>query len=121
KVEVRRRIRLIGGHDLDERLLAHGLQGVIGTALLTERGKRFFAERLAAERPGAMCGVDQALIRKPQQLVVQGIVEHGAEVRRRPAEGGAKVRAADVADEQRVASEYGVRRLAALGGVVNEY
>ena len=62
-VEVGRGFGLIGGHDLDEGVLAHGLQRVIQTALFAEGGDCFFAERFAAERARAVCRVDQALRR----------------------------------------------------------
>ena len=113
--EVRRRVRLIGGHQLDERRLAHRLQRVVRAALLADRRERFLAQRLAAQRAGAVGGIDQALVGQRQQLVVQRVEQTAAQIGRRPAERDAQIRTADVADEQRVAGQHGVRnRVAAI-------
>jgi hypothetical protein len=63
---------------------------------------------LAAERSGTVRGVDEGLVGEGKELVVNGVVEVAAELLGGPAEGGAEVRAADVADEEGVAGEDGV-------------
>ena len=60
---------LVGGDDLDEGFLAHGLERVVGAALLAERGDGFLAERFAAEGAGAVGGIDEALVGQREQFV----------------------------------------------------
>jgi hypothetical protein len=78
--EVGRRFRLIGGHHSDEGFLSHGLQRVVEAPLLSQGGHRFLADGLAAERTRAMGGIDEALIRQEEQLGMQRIEEHAAQV-----------------------------------------
>ena len=52
--------------------------------------------------------VDERFVGMRQQFVVQRFVEVGAQVVSGPAKRGAQVRAADIADEQRVAGQHGI-------------
>ena len=97
--EVRGGFRLIGGHDLDERFLAHRLERVVRAALLPQRGYGFLAERFPAQRARAVCGIDQALIGQRKQFPVQRIEEHAAQVVCGPPQRRAQVGTAHVADE----------------------
>ena len=115
-VEVGRRVGLIGGDQLDECRLAHRLQRVVRTPLLADGRERLLAQRLAAERTGAVRGVDQAGVGQRHELGPQRVVEHPAKVVGGPAERHPQIRPADVADEQRVAGEDRVR----LGGAALE-
>jgi len=108
-VEVVGGVGLVGGDDVDELLLGHGLEGVVGAALLAEGGDGFLAEGFAAERAGAVGGVDEAFVGEGEELGVEGIEEHVAELSGGPAEGGAEIGSADIADEEGVAGEDGVR------------
>ena len=72
--EVRRRIGLIGGHEIDERLPRHWLQRVIRAALLANRGYRLLAQRLVAQRAGTVSRVDGGAVRKRQQLAADGVI-----------------------------------------------
>ena len=114
--EVRRRVRLIGGDQPYEFLFGHRLQGVVHAALLAESRDGIGGKLLAAERTRAVSGVNQGLIGKGQQFVVQRVVEVGSQIGSRPAEGRAQVGAADIADEQRVAGEHGVGLCVRLSG-----
>ena len=76
--------------------------------------------RLAAQRAGAVRGIDQRGVRQREELAAQRVVEQIAQLRRRPAERGAQIRTADVADEQRVAGEHRVRNVGAHVEVVDE-
>ena len=107
--EVGWRVRLIGGHQLHERIAAHRLQRIVRSALFPDRRKRLRAQRFAAERSGAVRGVHQAVVRERQELRPQRVVQQVAERGGRPAKRCAKVRAADVADEQGIPREHGVR------------
>ena len=107
--EIRRSVGLVGRDQANEFLLRHGLQGVIQTPLISERRDRIGGKLLSAERAGAMGRIDQRLVGKRQEFVVERVVEVGAEVVGGPPERSAQVGAADVADEQRVAGEDGVR------------
>ena len=73
--EVGGRVGLIRRHQIDERRLGHRLQRVVRAALLADRRHRLLADRLAAERPGAVGRIDQARVRQRQQLRAQRIVE----------------------------------------------
>ncbi len=56
-----------------------------------------------------MSRVDQGLVRKSQKLIAQRIVEMAAEILCRPAERGAQIGSADIADEERVSGQDGIR------------
>ena len=116
--EVRRRVGLIGRDQVDERRLGHRLHRVVRTPLLADGRNRFTGDRLAAQRAGAVRRVDEGRIGERQQLAVQRVVQQIAELRCRPAEGGPQIGTADVADEQRVAGQHGVRDVGALVQVV---
>jgi hypothetical protein len=118
--EVRGRVRLVGGHQVDEGRLAHRLKRVVGDPLFADRRHCFPADGLAAQRARAVRRIDEARVRQRQQLLAQRRVEERAKVGRGPAERRAQVRTADVADEQRVARQHGVRRGAVLREVVDE-
>ena len=60
--------------------------------------------------------VDEARVGQRQQLGPQRVVQHPAEIGRRPAERHAQIRTPDVADKQRVAGQHRVR----LGGAAIE-
>ena len=113
-VEVGGSFGLVGSNYLNERFLAHGLQRVVRAALFAHGGDRLLAQRFAAERAGTVSRVDQSFIRLRQQLGVQRIEEHAAELRGRPARRRAQIGPAYVADEQRVAGEHRMR-LGAFG------
>ena len=66
--EVGRRVRLVGGDQVDESLFGHRLERVVRSPLLADCRDRFLAQRLAAERSGAVRRVDQAGIGQRQQL-----------------------------------------------------
>ena len=79
------------------------------------RRERLLAQRLAAQRAGAVRRVDEAPIGQRQQLRAQRVVEQAAEIGRRPPERHAQIRTPDIADEQRVAGQHGMRlRLAPI-------
>ena len=118
--EVGGRFGLIGGDDLDEGVFGHGLERVVGAALLADGGDGFLADGFAAERAGAVRGIDEACVGKREKFVVEGIEEHAAELRGGPAERGAEIGAADVADEERVAGEDGVGLRGADGEIEDE-
>ena len=107
--EVRRSVGLVGSDQTNELLLRHGLQGVIQAPLIAQRRDRVGGKLLAAKGAGAMRRVDERLVGKRQEFVVQRVVEVRAEVVGGPPERRAQVGTADVADEQRVAGEDGVR------------
>ena len=111
---------LVGGDDLDEGVLGHGLERVVDAALLADGGDGFFADGFAAERAGAVGGIDEAGVGKRKKFVVERFVEHAAQLRGGPAERGAEVGAADVADEERVAGEDCVGLGGADGEIVDE-
>ena len=77
-------------------------------------------KRLAAQRPGAVRRVDGGGVGKRQQLVAQRVVQQAAEVVRRPPERHAQIGTADVADEQRVAGQDGLRLGGAAIGIVDD-
>jgi hypothetical protein len=64
--------------------------------------------------------VDEARVGQREQLRPQRVVEHAAEVAAGPAGRGEQIRPPDVADEQRVAREHGVRRGVACAAVVDD-
>jgi len=105
--EVRRCVGLIRRYQLDEAFLRHRLQRVIEPPLIADCGHRLFRHRLAAERAGTVRGVDACRVGQLQQLVVQRVVEHGAEFARRPAERRAEIRSSHIADKQCVARKHG--------------
>jgi len=117
--EVRRRVGLIRGHELDEAFLRHRLESVIETPLIADCGHRFLRDGLAAQRPGAMCGINLCRVRQRQQLFMDRVVQHCAELGCGPAERRAEIRSSHVADEQRVARQnrHGI---AARRSVVDE-
>lgn len=107
--KIRRRIGLVGGDEFDESLARHRLECVVKTALFADGRNGFLADGFAAERASAVSGIDEAGVGKREKFGLKGIVEEGAEVGGGPAESGAEIGAANVADEKRVAGEDGVR------------
>ena len=77
---------------------------------------RFLAQRLAAQRPGAVSGIHGGAVGKRQQLVAERVVQHASEVVGRPPERHAQIGTTDVTDKQRVAGQDGLR----LGGAAIE-
>ncbi len=118
-VEVVGGVGLVGGDDVDELFLGHGLEGVVGSALFAEGGAGFFAERFAAKRAGAVGGVDKTFIGEGEEFGVEGVEEQGSELSSGPAECGAEIGASDIADEEGVAGEDGVR-FGGIGGEVED-
>src|ERR1700730_18312008 len=78
--EISRSVGLVGRDETNERLLRHGLQGVIQTPLISQGRDRIGGKLLPAEGAGAMGRIDEQLIGKRQQPVVQRVVETGTEV-----------------------------------------
>jgi hypothetical protein len=103
--KIGRGVGLVGGDQVDEGLLGHGLQGVVQPALLAHGGDGFLADGFAAERARAVGGVDEAGIWKGKQFRMEGVEEQAAEVRGGPPESDAKIGAADVTNEQSVSGE----------------
>ena len=87
-----------------------GAKRVVGAPLLADRRLDRGREVLAAGRAGAVGRVDAGRVGEAQQLVVHRPVQPPGEVIRGPSDRGEQVRAADVADEQRVAGEHAPRR-----------
>ena len=75
---------------------------------------------LAAQRAGAVSGVHERVVGERQELLAQRVVEQVRELIGTPAERCAQIGAADVADEQRVAREHGIRAVLVLLGVEDE-
>jgi len=105
--EVRRRVGLIRGHELDEAFLRHRLESVIETPLIADCGHGLFRDGLAAQRPCAMCGIDLCRVRQLQQLFMDGVVQHRTELGCGPAKRRTEIGSSHVADEQGVAGEDG--------------
>lgn len=97
-----------GGDQGHEGLPAHRHTGVVGGALLADRGLLLGREVLAAGRSGAVGGKDPDRVGEGHQFVLDTVVEHRAEFLGRHTGGGEEVGAADVADEQRVAGQHSV-------------
>jgi hypothetical protein len=113
------RVGLIGGDKANEFVFRHRFQGVIELALLAQSRDRVGRQLLAAERAGAMRGIDEDLVWQGQEPSVKRVIEMAAELIGSPAEGCAKVGAAHVADEEGVAGEHGIR-LAFVSGEVED-
>lgn len=56
-----------------------------------------------------MSGIDEGLVGKGQEFVVERAIQVGAEVVSTPPKRRTQVRAADVSDEKRIAGEDSVR------------
>lgn len=80
-----------------------------------------FPSALAAERSGAVGGIDEAAVRQREQLAMNRVVEAPAQIVGRPAERRAQVGTSDVADEERVAGEHRVRNRVAGVEVEHEH
>ena len=113
-------IGLVCGDQVDEGLLAHGLERVIQTALLADGGNRFAADRFAAEGARAVSGIDKTCVRQWKQFGLQRIEKQAAEISSGPAESYTKVGAAYIADEESVSGEDSVRLGIALAEIVDE-
>ena len=105
--EVGGRVGLVGCDQRDELRPRHGLQRVVVDALFADGGERLLADRLAAERAGAVCGIDEGGVGQGEQFR-QRVVQQAAERVGGEAARGVQVRTADVADEECVAGEHGV-------------
>src|SRR5215472_10768103 len=77
--EIRWGVRLVRRDKTNEFLLGHGLQSVVQTPLISERRDRVGGKLLSTQGAGAMGGVDQCLVRKRQQLVVERVEQVSAE------------------------------------------
>ena len=86
----------------------HGLKSVVEATLLAEGRDCVRGDVFAAERACSVCGIDEGFVGKGQELVVEGVVEVAAKIVSGPAERGAEVGAANVADEEGVSGEDGV-------------
>ena len=95
---------------LDELVLGHRRQRVVGAPLLTDRRLDGGRQVLAAGRAGAVGRVDAGRVGEAQQLVVDRAEQPAGQVIGGPSDRGEQVRAADVADEQGVAGEHAPRR-----------
>ncbi len=118
--EVRWRLRLVGGDEIDECALRHRPQRVIHAPLVANRRHGFLRDRLAAQRAGTVRRIYQRGVRQGQQLPVERVEQHAAEIDSRPAKPCAKIRTSDVANKQRVAGQDGRRRRRARGRIVND-
>ena len=107
--EVRGPQRLTFGYDRDELVFGHGLQRVVGGPLLADRRLLLGRELLAAGRTGPVRGKDARRVGQGHQLVVEGVIETAGELVGRVAGRREQIRAADVADEERVAREDRIR------------
>ncbi len=101
-------------------MLAHGLEGVIQTALLADGGNGFAADGFAAERTRAVSGIDKTCVRQWKQFGLQRIKKQAAEISSGPAESYTKIGAAYIADEQSVSGKDSVRLGIALTEIVDE-
>ena len=88
--------------------------------LHADRRHRVARHVATAERAGAVGRVDEGVVREREQLLVQRVVEQPGEIGGLPTERGGEVGAADIADEQRVAGQHGMRRRRAIGLVVDD-
>ena len=95
---------------LDELVLGHRRQRVVGAPLLADRRLDGGRQVLAAGRAGAVGRVDAGRVGEAQELVVDRAEQPAGEVVGGPSDRGEQVRAADVADEQGVAGEHAPRR-----------
>ena len=118
--EIRRRLGLIGGDQLDEGFLAQRLKRIVRLALLADRRHRFFGERLPAQRACAMRRIHETRVRQLEQLGVQRVVERLPRSVGRPSERRAQIGAADIADKQRVAGENRMRNRVAHRTIEDE-
>ena len=64
--------------------------------------------------------VDERLVGQRQELLVQRVIQHAAELLRAPPQRGAQIGAANVADEQGVARQHRVGNLLAVLGIEHE-
>ena len=108
--EVCRRLGLVRSHQVDKRLFAHRLQSVVVLALDPYCGDPVGAQVPSARGPGAMSGVDKGFVRQREQFEVQRIIQHRGQIRCGPPQRCQQVGTPDIANEQRVAGEDGMRR-----------
>ena len=103
--------RLALGDDVDEGVLVHRLQRVVGLALLADVELVSLDRCLPHDEPAPWAGRPR-LVGQDEQLVVQGAVEMPRHrVDRQLAAGSDQVGTADVADEQRVTGQHAVRNV----------
>ena len=118
--EIGRSIGLVGGDQVDEGLLAHGLEGVIQTALLADGGNGFTADGFAAEGARAVSGIDKTCVGQWKQFGLQRIEKQAAEISSGPPESDPKIGTTYIADEQSVSGKDSVRLRIALAEIVDE-
>jgi uncharacterized protein len=105
--EVRRRLREIAHHRIDERGLRLVLQHRVEAALLAYRGVWFVANPTSAERSGAVSGMDLHTVAKLEQLLEDRDVEIGGEF---PSTFCTeKIRPTHRAHKQRVSGKHSLR------------
>lgn len=101
--------RLAVGDGADELVDRHGLQRVVGRALLADGGHGLGRELLAARRAGPVGGEDLGRVGQREQLLVEGGVELDRELLRGDAHRGEEVGAPHVPDEEGVAGQHAER------------
>jgi hypothetical protein len=96
------------GHGGDELVLGHGLKGVVGATLLTERRAGLPRQLPAAGRARAVSREHSGRVGEHQQLVVQRVVQLASHRLGREADTprGHQIGTPDIAHEQRVAGEH---------------
>ena len=78
--EVERRDRLALRDGVDELVLGHGCERVVGRTLLADRRARCRRQVLAARRAGTVRGVDTGGVGQGEELLVHRVVELAGEV-----------------------------------------
>src|SRR5215472_656167 len=70
------------GEETDELLAGRRLKRIVGAPLFANSGGAFGTHLPAAKRSRSMRGKDLRLIRKPEQLLMQALVQHGSQLLR---------------------------------------
>src|SRR5215210_6162681 len=115
---LRRRRGQIDDQGLDESLLRFELQRPVVAPLEADRGGRLGGEPAAASRARVVRGVEQEVIGKPEQSLVQRVVELSGHLLRRLLAVGVEVGASGVPHEQSIAGQEHPRLPAAQGDMV---
>src|SRR5215210_199816 len=116
---LRRRRGQIDDQGLDESLLRFELQRPVVAPLEADRGGRLGGEPAAANRPRVVRGVEQEVIGKPEQSLVQRVVELSGHLLRCLLAVGVEVGASGVPHEQSIAGQDHPR-LRAAGQIGDE-
>ena len=104
--------REVVGEEVDEFFFVAGEEGVVRAALLADGGGAFGAHLAAAERAGAVGGIDPGVVGQLEEFVVQAVVEQAASS---CGVCAGEIGTADVADEEGVAGEDRRGRWVRLG------